>query len=181
MNITTVPTTQDLATTVRTMSRTGKLVFGGLGVATLASFLPWDTVFDSGGDRYQLTPSDLQMLPKILVGVVVTVWAAWPILTGTLSKKRCVGLTAAVVFLSLLPLMNVAQAYGHSGDASIDSFGLSDAVKTNVELGLVMFAGAMIAVWVGVLRAWHGRRSARVTPTPASFPPPAMPTASSGM
>jgi hypothetical protein len=156
------------------MSSVGKLLPGGVAVAAVASFLPWVTVSGPFGVQTSATPSQGGVIAYILVALAATTWAAWPATTGSLSKKRCVGLTIAVAFVSLYA---VGAFYGlHQVQTQIDAlgeapsfFGATDIAKIEPGLGLYIYTAAMLTLWVGVVRAWRTRRT---MPVAGLFPAP---------
>lgn len=160
------------------ISSAGKMLLGGAAVAAVASFLPWITFTAPFDVQTSATPSQGGVLAYILAALAATTWAAWPATSGGLSKKRCVGLTLAVAFVSLYA---VGAFYGlHQVQTQIDGlgeatgfFGATDIAKIEPGLGLYVYSAAMVALWVGVLRAWRTRPARRsMTVAAGSFPPP---------
>jgi hypothetical protein len=159
------------------MSRTGQVLFGGVAVAAVASFLPWVTFTGPFGYQSAVTPSRGGLLVFILTALALTTWAAWPAANRALSKKRCVGLTVAVAFVSLYA---VGVFYGlHQVQTAIDGFGqttgffgVTDIAECKPGLGLFIYSGAMLVLWAGVFRAWRTRQVRHILPAISSFPPP---------
>ncbi|HZX53380.1 MAG TPA: hypothetical protein VFE86_01795 [Ilumatobacteraceae bacterium] len=168
-----------LSKIVRPLPRTAKLLCAGIGIAAVGSFLPWVTATDDFGDSYSATASDNKstLFALLLIGLAASAWAAWPALTGRLSKLRRVGLTAAAAFVSVLAvesfveIARVRSAMSHlGGPASVNGI---DLAKIDPGIGLLMYTAGSIVLWVGVACAWRST-PARVGGSVAttSFPPP---------
>jgi hypothetical protein len=127
------------------------LIYGGLLIALIAAFLPIASETTSAMG-ISLGEQDVSMdgAAKFVVIVLVaaTAWLAWPVLSGTLSFKRLIGLS--VVAGALL-------AYALYGFALVGNLSTGDTSATP-GLGVLLMIAAVIVAVVGVVRVWLARR-----------------------
>jgi hypothetical protein len=152
-----------------TPSLTAGLLFGGWLFATIAIFLPWVTVsIDSplGGDLYKVDASPFQggwVFPVLLVIAAAAV-LAWPTLTRSqMPMKRLAALTAVVgvqITLLLIGLLDYANGVSERQRATARAGEELNSVHISVEFGLLLYASAVIAVVVGLVRTWTQRSQA---------------------
>jgi len=183
MNAITTTTTNNgaFSNAARSLSPTTKFVGAGAVAATIALFQSWVSVTDSDGISYSTSLSQDSAHVVFLAGLAAAVWAAWPALSGSLSKRRCVALTVAAAYVSGLAVLafwqihQVNAAIAQAGAASIDGI---DVVEVGPAVGLLLYTAGAIAVCVGVVCAWRGALARRTTSCP--FPPPQSPAVSFG-
>jgi hypothetical protein len=170
-----VPTRAVTVPSPSVWSKPAKVLMGGLAVAAGASFLPWESDVAPSGQHVSATPADTGALGLILATLAATAWVAWPSIRGTLSVRRRALLTvlaAALAGLALLKVMGLNEGQAAVDDASI--YGSTGQTEYGWGIGLVIYFGAMAAVWVGVIRAWISRPAPRVPAAGCSFPPPSL-------
>ena len=152
------------------MSRTAWLLFGGCAVAAVGTLLPWEQDTTAFGGSVSAGPSSVPGGVAMLVALLAAVvWIGWPTREGALSKARRVGLTVVAALLTVFAfgkfaaLGNAASAQSDLGvNSGSDLFG---GTQTSVGLsyhagsGLYIYTAGVLAIWVGVVRAWLSRRA----------------------
>lgn len=138
------------------ISGAGLLIYIGLFVTAISIFLTWETVtvsMDLLGAPMELgsgtrgTSSGFKF--AILVPIVAIAWLAWPVLAKTaMSVQRLLGLSAIVGLILLsVPLWFLVFRDNDPASGTTSSYGL----------GIYLFAAAVVAVAVGVVRVWIDR------------------------
>jgi hypothetical protein len=138
------------------VSATAWLLIGGFIVATISIFLTWETVTQSvsvlGTPLYSETggrgtSSGGKFI--LLAPIIAAAWLAWPVFAGiTMSVKRLIGLSAVVGLMLLsIPVWFVVFRDSDAASGTTSSYGF----------GLFLFAAAVIAIAVGVIRLWIHR------------------------
>jgi hypothetical protein len=93
--------------------------------------------------------------------VICTVVAAWPLLTGVLSKRRLLGTTAVVALLTFCALTNwsdLSKAQQRVNSGSTGGFGPTFTVSAGS--GLVLYTVGVVVLCVLIVRLWLFRRRA---------------------
>lgn len=136
------------------LSVTAWLIYGGLALALIATFLPFatesitvlgttvaDEVSTNGLTRF-----------VVLLLVAVAAWSAWPTLSGSpIVVGRLIGLSVVVVLLiGLIALWFTNTSKAEGGDISLTP-----------GFGAMLYGAAVIAVAVGVVRLWTRQPQAR--------------------
>jgi hypothetical protein len=139
---------------LRKLSATARFIFGGLVVAAIGIFFPWQSV--SGGNLgYSLTSSGALAGGgrfAILVLVALAMWLSWPTHAGLpMSVKRTIGLSVVVGLMILLDIVAYAGV-AHNNHANAGS-----GFKFSPGFGLLVYTAAVIAVAIGVVRVWMHR------------------------
>jgi hypothetical protein len=141
---------------VAKLSATAWLLIGGFIVAAISIFLTWETITESvsmmGTPLYSQTgqrgtSSGGKFI--LLVPIIAAAWLAWPVFAGiTMSVKRLIGLSAVVGLMLLsIPLWFAVFRGNDAASGTTSSYGF----------GLFLFAAAVIAIAVGVVRLWMYR------------------------
>jgi hypothetical protein len=153
-----------------TPSLTAGLLFGGWLLAAIAIFLPWVTVsVDSplGGDLYKVDASPFKggwVFPVLLVIAAAAV-LAWPTVTRSqMSMKRLAGLTAVVgvqITFLLIGFLDYANGVSEQQRAMARAGDELNSLHISVEFGLLLYASAVVAVVVGLVRTWIQRSQAK--------------------
>jgi hypothetical protein len=135
------------------ISVTAWLLFGGAAIVALGSLLPWVQVTGLFGATISSSPQGGgPVFLMALAGGVV--WLGWPSRLGRVSKGRCIGVTLIVGLLSIFvfsnfgDISNYQQKYPGSG--------------INAGPGLYIYTAGVVAIWVGVVRAWLALRARAV-------------------
>jgi hypothetical protein len=144
------------------MSRTAWLLFAGCAVAAVGSMLPWEQDTTPFGGQVSAGPSSVPggvaMLMALLAAVV---WVGWPTRVGAMSKKRRVGLTVVAAALSIFAFGEFAALGNADLNGGSDLFGgtPTGGLSYHAGSGLYIYTAGVLAVWVGVVRAWLARRT----------------------
>jgi hypothetical protein len=151
------------------LSATAGLLFGGLVIAAIALFMPWVTVsVDSplGGSLYKVNASPFTGggIFAVLLVIAGAAWLAWPLLSGSLLPvKRLWGLTAAVGVQIICLLIGFGDYANGVGEKSKVAASLREALTglhVSIEFGLLLYAAAVVAITVGLVRIWIHRSHA---------------------
>jgi hypothetical protein len=156
------------------LTRTGWFLFAGCAVAAVGTMLPWEQDTTPLGGQLTAGPSSVPggiALLLALLGLIV--WIGWPARDGQLSKGRCIGLTVVGALLMFFVFAKFAAlGDAQSKSSSLDSSGASDLFgvpQTNLGLsyhagsGLYIYAAGVVAICVGIVRAWFARRAGAST------------------
>jgi hypothetical protein len=146
-----------------TPSLTAGLLFGGWLFAAIAIFLPWMTVsVDSplAGDLYKVDASPFQggwVFPVLLVIAAAAV-LAWPTVTRSrMPMKRLAGLTALVgvqITFLLIGLLGFVDGVSEKQRATAQAGEELNSLHISVGFGLLLYASAVVAIVVGLVRTW---------------------------
>lgn len=152
--------------TAAKLSVTAWLLFGGLVIAAIGIFFPWQSVSYSPNGLGNLVASNNSALLgsarfAVLLVIAVAVWLAWPARSGNeMSDQRLTGLTVVVFLL----VADFALAfYGVYHNNSVNAAGSGEDFSAG--LGLLVYTAAVSAVVVGTVRVWMHRSG---TKEPAS-------------
>jgi hypothetical protein len=144
------------------------LLFGGFVIAAIALFLPWVTVsVDSplGGNLYSADASPFKGGWNFLILLVIAggAWLAWPTVSGSrMSFQRLGGLTAVVgvhIVCLLIGVVGYGNGVAEKGKAGASTGEELSGLHVSIGFGLVLFAAAVVAITVGVVRVWLRRSS----------------------
>jgi Protein of unknown function (DUF2510) len=149
------------------MTRTAWLLFAGCAVAAVGTMLPWEQDTTPFGGQVSAGPSSVPGGVAMLMGLLAAVvWVGWPTRVGAMSKKRCVGLTVVAAVLAIFAfgkfsaLGNAASTSSAGASSGSDLFGnTSVGLSYHAGSGLYIYTAGVLAVWVGVVRAWLARRT----------------------
>jgi hypothetical protein len=151
------------------LSATAGLLFGGLVIAAIAMFVPWVTVsVDSplGGSLYKVDASPFSGggIFAVLLVIAGTAWLAWPVVSGSLMPvKRLWGLTAAVGVQIVCLLVGFGDYANGVAEKRKVVTGLREemaGLHVSAEFGLLLYAAAVLAITVGLVRIWIHRSHA---------------------
>lgn len=151
------------------LSATTGVLFGGLVIAAIAMFMPWVTVsVDSplGGSVFKVDASPFTGAGVFAVLLVIAgaMWLAWPILSGSpLPLKRLYGLTVAVAAQIICLFIGFGDYANGVGEKSKVVAGLGQeltGLHVSIEFGLLLYAAAVVAITVGLVRIWMQRSHA---------------------
>ncbi|HTK16942.1 MAG TPA: DUF2510 domain-containing protein [Acidimicrobiia bacterium] len=156
------------------LTRTGWFLFAGCAVAAVGTMLPWEQDTTPLGGQLTAGPSSVPGGVAMLLALLgLIVWIGWPARDGQLSKARCVGLTIVGALLMFFVFAKFAAlGNAQSQSANLDTSGASDLFgvpQTNLGLtyhagsGLYIYGAGVVAICVGVVRAWFARRAAALT------------------
>jgi hypothetical protein len=141
------------------LSPTTVLLYGGLAIAVIGIFCPWVSVTFMGmqGPTTDIGPHTSWKYAALLV-IIAAGWLAWPTLTvpgSGLPANRLIGLAGAAGVLGLVVVIGfyaiVSFSSGMSKSLGID---VSQIESFTPGWGLYMYAVAVIAFAVGVVRLW---------------------------
>ena len=139
------------------LSVTAWLLYGGLVLALIATFLPFAT--ESVTFLGSTVSDDVSTngFTKFIVCLLVAVaaWLAWPTLSASrVAVGRLIGLSVVVVLLiGLVALWFTNTSHSEGGDISLTP-----------GFGAMLYGAAVIAVAVGVVRLWTQQPQARNRP-----------------
>ena len=97
--------------------------------------------------------------------VICTVVAAWPLLTGVLSKRRLLGTTAVVAILTLFAITNWSDL--SKAQQQVNSGLTGGFVTVSAGSGLVLYTVGVVVLCVLIVRLWLFRRRAPQTGAPS--------------
>ena len=150
-----------------------RLLYGGLVVASLASFLPWMTVDVLGAER-NLGPSDVGRLAYQLVVAALVALAGWPAFGGTMSRLRWGVVVATMAVLSLFPIgwfTTLGDKEGALAQSGVPGIFDPADIQMSAGIGLYLFVCALAVAWSGVILILLARRRSAA---PSTFAPPAV-------
>jgi hypothetical protein len=128
------------------------LLVGGFVFAVIASFLPWATV-----NAIIINVSvPLPGATKVAVFLIVAgaTWLAWPIFSGSqMPVNRLIGLSVVAGLLIFPFLQGLYGVFFNDYE--------SEHVDVSPGFGLLLYAVALVAIGVGILRLWQGRSTTR--------------------
>lgn len=142
---------------------TPALLFGGFVFAAIAIFLPWVTVsVDSpfGGDLFHADASPFKGAWVFLVLIVIAAAAvlAWPTVTRSrMPRNRLAGLTAVVgaqIIFLLIGMLDFAYGVSEKQRAMARAGEELTNLHISVGFGLLLYAAAVTAIAVGLVRTW---------------------------
>jgi hypothetical protein len=130
------------------------LVFGGLVVGVIATFLPFATVsinvFGMTFRAHEVSASGTARFVIFLL-VVVAVGLAWPTLSGSaMAIGRLIGLSVVVVLLVVVAVVAYLDVSEHNGKGE-------GIVKVSPAFGLLLYWAAVAVIAVGVIWLWIDR------------------------
>lgn len=139
------------------VTRNGWWLLGGALLVSIGSLLPWSQASVDGIGAGSSQSGGGGNVVFIFLAVC-TIAAAWPLLTGRLSKRRLLGATVTIAFLALFAITNWSdlnklqqQAAGGGGLVS---------VSYSPGSGLLLYTSGVVALCVLIVRLWLSRRSA---------------------
>ena len=95
--------------------------------------------------------------------VICAVVAAWPVLTGVLSKRRLLGTTVLIAILTLLAITNWSDLQNVQQQTAGGPTG--GFVTVSAGAGLVLYTVGVVVLCVLIVRLWLFRRHAARTAT----------------
>jgi hypothetical protein len=144
------------------VTRNGWWLLGGALLVFIGSLLPWAQASVGGVVGISSHPGGGGVVIFLLL-VICTVAAAWPLLTGVLSKRRLLGATVVVAILALLAITNWSDLHSVQQQAA---GGLTGGyVTVSAGSGLVLYTVGVVVLCVLVVRLWLFRRHAAPTAT----------------
>jgi hypothetical protein len=165
-------------TSLPTLSTPAWLTLAGMFLAFVGTLLPWEHDTVLGRTVATQGPMDTPagaVLLLVLVGALG--WVAWPLREGPLSKQRLIGAVLLVAALSFFVFAKVA-ALGHAqstatnetaslfGNDSSTVIGGSLGVDYGPGLGLFIYGAGLLAICVGLAKAWLVDRGTALTSAP---------------
>jgi hypothetical protein len=134
------------------------LVFGGLVIAVVATFLPFATVsiqlFGMTFRAHEVSANGTARLVVFLL-VAVAVWLAWPTVSGSaVADGRLIGLTVVVVLLVVVVVVSYLDVAENNGKGE-------GIVKVSPAFGLLLYAAGVVVIAVGVVWLWTDRSRAQ--------------------
>jgi hypothetical protein len=141
----------------------GRWLLGGVLLVFIGSLLPWAQTSVSGVVAVSSHPGGGGVVVFLLLAIC-TVVAAWPLLTGVLSKRRLLGTTVPVALLTLFAITNwsdLSKAQQQAGGLG----GGFVSVSVSAGSGLVLYTVGVVVLCVLVVRLWLFRRRAAPTAT----------------
>jgi hypothetical protein len=152
------------------VTRNGWWLLGGVLLVFIGSLLPLGQESDGQGGTSSLHHSGGGVVIFLLLAIC-TVVAAWPLLTGVLSKRRLLGATVVVAILTLLAITNWSdlssvQHQANQANSGIPGIpGTGGSVTVSAGSGLVLYTVGVVVLCVLVVRLWLFRRRAAPTAT----------------
>ncbi len=138
------------------VTRNGWWLLGGVLLVFIGSLLPWAqaSVVGVGISSHPGGGAVVIFLFLVICALV----AAWPLLTGELSKRRLLGTTAVVAILTLFAITNwsdLDKAQQQVGSGLTGGF-----VTVSAGSGLLLYTVGVVVLCVLVVRLWLFRRRA---------------------
>ena len=144
------------------VTKKGWWLLGGALLVFIGSLLPWAQASAGAVVAVSSQPGGGGVVIFLFL-VICTVVAAWPLLTGVLSKRRLLGTTAAVGLLTLFAITNWSDLHNVEQQAA---GGLTGGfVTVSAGSGLVLYTVGVVVLCVLVVRLWLFRRRAAPTST----------------
>jgi len=144
------------------VTRNGWWLLGGVLLVFIGSLLPWAQVSAGGVVGVSSHPGGGGVVVFLFL-VICAVVAAWPLLTGVLSKRRLLGTTAVVAILTLLAITNWSDLHNVQQQAA---GGLTGGfVTVSAGSGLVLYTVGVVVLCVLIVRLWLFRRNTAPTAT----------------
>jgi hypothetical protein len=138
------------------ITRNGWWLLGGAILVFIGSLLPWSEASVEGVGLTSSHPGGGGVL-IFLVLAVGAVAAAWPLLTGVLSRRRLLIATVPVALLTLFSLTNWSDLGKVEQEAS------GGFVHVSAGSGLVLYTLGVVALCVLIVRLWlFGRRASQI-------------------
>jgi len=141
------------------VTRNGWWLLAGVLLVFIGSLLPWAQASVGGVAVISSHPGGGSVVLFLFL-VICTVVAAWPLLTGALSKRRLLGMTAVVALLTLFALTNWS-------DLSKAQQAGGGFVTVSAGSGLVLYTVGVVVLCVLIVRLWLFRRRAPQIGAPA--------------
>lgn len=137
------------------VTRNGWWLLGGVLLVFIGSLLPWASVSAGGVVAVSSQPGGGGVVIFLFLAIC-TVAAAWPLLTGVLSKRRLLGTTVPVALLTLFAITNWSDLHNVQQQAA---GGLTGGfVTVSAGSGLVLYTVGVVVLCVLVVRLWLFRR-----------------------
>jgi hypothetical protein len=140
------------------VTRNGWWLLGGALLVFIGSLLPWAQASVGGVVGVSSHPGGGGVVIFLLL-VICTVAAAWPLLTGVLSKRRLLGATVVVAILALLAITNWSDLHNVQQQAA------GGFVTVSAGSGLVLYTVGVVVLCVLIVRLWLFRRRTASTAT----------------
>lgn len=145
------------------VTRNGWWLLGGAVLVFIGSLLPWVQA-SAGGAGVSSHPGGGAVV-IFLALAICTVVAAWPLLTGVLSKRRLLGTTVVVAVLTLFAITNWSDLHNVQQQVNGATDGLGSTVTVSAGSGLVLYTLGVVVLCVLIVRLWLFRRHAAPTAT----------------
>jgi hypothetical protein len=139
------------------VTRNGWWLLGGVLLVFIGSLLPWDQASVGGFTGISSHPGGGGVVIFLFL-VICTVVAAWPLLTGVLSKRRLLGTTAVVAILTLLAITNWSDL--SKAQQQVNSGPTGGFVTVSAGSGLLLYTVGVVLLCVLIVRLWLFRRHA---------------------
>jgi hypothetical protein len=136
------------------VTRNGWWLLGGVLLVFVGSLLPWAQTSVVGVGISSHPGGGAVVIFVFLV--ICALVAAWPLLTGALSKRRLLGTSAVVAVLTLFAITNwsdLGKAQQQVGSGLTGGF-----VTVSAGSGLLLYTVGVVVLCVLVVRLWLFRR-----------------------
>ena len=145
------------------VTRNGWWLLGGVLLVFIGSLLPWAQASVVGTGISSHPGGGAVVIFLFLV--ICTLVAAWPVLTGVLSKRRLLGTTAVVAILTLFAITNWSDL--SKAQQQINSGLTGGLVTVSAGSGLVLYTAGVVVLCVLIVRLWlfHRRAPRRGAPS----------------
>ena len=145
------------------VTRNGWWLLGGVLLVFIGSLLPWAQA-SVAGTGISSHPGGGAVVIFLLL-VICTLVAAWPVLTGVLSRRRLLGTTAVVAILTLFAITNLSDL--SKAQQQINSGLTGGLVTVSAGSGLVLYTAGVVVLCVLIVRLWlfHRRAPRRGAPS----------------
>ncbi len=140
------------------VTRIGWWLLGGALLVFIGSLLPWAQASVGGVVAVSSHPGGGGVVVFLVLAIGAVV-AAWPLLTGVLSKRRLLGTTVVVALLTLFAITNWSDLHNVQQQAA------GGFVTVSAGSGLVLYTVGVVVLCVLVVRLWLFRRRAAPTAT----------------
>ena len=138
------------------VTRNGWWLLGGVLLVFIGSLLPWAQASVVGTGISSHPGGGAVVIFLFLV--ICTLVAAWPLLTGVLSKRRLLGTTAVVAILTLFAITNWSDL--SKAQQQVNSGLTGGLVTVSAGSGLVLYTAGVVVLCVLIVRLWLFRRHA---------------------
>jgi hypothetical protein len=139
------------------ITRNGWWLLGGVLLVFIGSLLPWAQASVSGVTVVSAHPGGGSVVIFLILAICTAV-AAWPLLTGGLSKRRLLGTTVVAAILTLFAITNWSDL--HKVQQASGGF-----VTVSAGSGLVLYTVGVVVLCVLIVRLWLFRRRAALIAT----------------